>query len=166
MKEEKTIIELYNEIIPPNNYEFRRDFDNTELVNSLSEENKTLIENLLIKDLENNEDILLIETLAKIGSKKSVELIKKKLINNKNLNERIIISYSIYFLTKDTDMIREAYESFLKIDDKYSKVSMFYYLAKFNVLEIKNLISRFVEDEDFLVSYNAKRAIETIKLDN
>jgi hypothetical protein len=38
--------------------------------------------------------------------------------------------------------------------------SAFYYLAKFKLREVDELIASFSDNEDFLIAYNAKRALK------
>ena len=158
----KNIEKKYKEIIPPNNYENRRDFDNKDLIKALSEMEKKSLEDMLIEDLKISDDILIIETLVFLNSIRAIDLIKGKLVNNNNLNERIIISTSLYALSHDKELIEEAYNSFLKIKDKYSKIAMFYYLAKFNNIKVNQLLTEYSKNEDTLLSYNANEALKLI----
>jgi ribosome-binding ATPase YchF (GTP1/OBG family) len=98
---------LIAEIIPPSDYQHRNGFSNNHLIDRLSEYEKNQVEDALInKLLTNNEDTLIVETLAYMKSKKSLailnELLEKpsnnlrKIEKSSNEMSKIIIASSIF----------------------------------------------------------------------
>lgn len=154
--------DLYKTIIPPNNYESRRDFENESIIDGLSVDQKNELEELLINDLLENDDILIIQTLVYLNSGKSIDLILKKLYDSEEPARRIMIASYIYKLDdKKDEMITIARDSFLLVNDIYVKKSMFYYLSSFKNEKLNHLIEKHFNDENYLVSYNAKQALKS-----
>jgi hypothetical protein len=62
-------------------------------------------------------------------------------------------------------MINIAINFLKEMDDKhdpyfaYNLIGAFYYLQKFNNSETERIIKSYINHEDFLVGYNAKRAL-------
>lgn len=151
---------LYSKIIPPDNYQDRKDFYNEDILDSLDEKQKTVIEEMLIKDLRTKCDLLIIESLAHLKSSESINVIENHLQESKDFHDKLIIAWCLYSLGKDREkMIDIAYESFLLIENKYTKTYLFYYLAMFKNDKINNLIKSFFNDKDFLLSSNAKSSL-------
>ncbi len=156
------INELYEKIIPPSTYEYRRDLDNTVIIDGLNDKDKKKLEELLITDLKENDDILIIETLAYLNSKKAINIFLEKLNSTTNPVDKIMISHFIYKLD-DTkkDMIEIAYNSFKLIDENSNaKITMFYYLSYFKNEKLNTLIREYFNHDDYLISNNAKKAIK------
>lgn len=152
--------ELYRKIIPPNNYKDRKDFYNDDILDRLSYLEKAKIEDMLIEDLQSNNDMLIIETLAYIKSIKSLPLIYQKLKDSNNAYNNIIICWHLYSLDqKKEEMITIAYENFFKIDDTYLKTMLFYYLARFNDTKLDSILRSYINDKDILLRSNAKDAL-------
>lgn len=155
------IKELYNEIIPPDNYESRRDFNNEYIIDRLNFNEKSEIEEMLLENLINNYDLLIIETLAYLKSKKSVNVIEKKLTEATNLFDKIVIAWCLFSLDKDKDkMINIAYDSFLKVENDYTKTYLFYYLVKFNNSKLNSLVESYTNSKNILLSHNSKTALK------
>jgi hypothetical protein len=156
----RPVDELINEIIPPADYAHRNGFNNEPIIDTLDDSEKLLIENELIKMILNSNDLLIAETLAYIKSTNSLQVLKNKLDTMTNPNEIIILAAAIFRIdSKDFNMANIAYNSFLTIKDKYSLISLFYYLARFNDTRINKMIRSFFDNKDFLISYNSKRAM-------
>ncbi|NDI99425.1 hypothetical protein GWA97_10105 [Flavobacterium sp. LaA7.5] len=156
------ISKLYKEIIPPNNYENRRDFKNKKIIDSLSKSEKTEIEKLLIAGLKsNNRDLLIIKTLTYMNSKDSIPLMKQHLETPENSSAEVVIAACIYKLdNSEHEMIDVAYNAFLNTNSKYDKIPLFYYLVLFKSEKIDNLIKSYFNDNDVSIAGNAKRAVE------
>lgn len=155
------IEKLYKEIIPIDDYKNRRDFSNEDLMDNLDNEEKVLIEKMLIKDLVSRYDLLVIETLAYIKSGKSIEIIEKRLKEAKEPFDKIIIAWCLYRLNKDRHrMVDIAYNNFLLVNDDYSKTSLFYYLGKFNENKLNSLLKTYTNNKNILLSHNSKAALE------
>ncbi len=66
-------------------------------------------------------------------------------------------------IINDNEMINLAISSFKKMDNpadpyyKYKLISGFYYLSKFSAPATNDVIKSYINHEDYLVSYNARR---------
>lgn len=160
-----------DKIIPPLDYAHRNGFSNIELINKLTNEKKGDLENILInklKFIEDKEfDSLIVETLAYLKSKKALPILQELLIKCSNDTDKLIIASSIFEIDKSNiDMIDIAINLFKKMDNKndayyvYKLVSAFYYLSKFKNSKINNIIKEYTEHPEYLVSYNAKKALQ------
>jgi hypothetical protein len=151
-------------IIPPDDYQHRYEFSNHHLVDELNNYEKKEIENLLINKLHTNpEDILIIETLSYMRSEKAVPAMINSLENCKNSLQKIIIAVSIYKINHEKGMIDVAIDAFKQLYKKWDLVFVFSYLKKFNDKRINDMIKEYVDNPDFLISHNAKRALGIIK---
>ena len=72
---------------------------------------------------------------------------------------KIVIASCIFQIAKDPKMCDLVFEAEKTISDKYSLISMFYYLAKMNHSRINDLIRQYENHSDYLLSYNAKRSL-------
>ncbi len=157
------IKKLYKRIIPPDNYENRKDFYNEDLIDNLIHKKKVLIENMLIEDLKSKYDLLIIETLAYLKSEKSIQLIEKILKKSNEPYDKVIIASSLFSLNYNKDkMIDIAYNNFLEITNDYSKTYLFFYLIKFNDSKTNALIESYTDNKNILLANNSKRALRLI----
>jgi len=155
------IRKLYKKIIPPDNYENRRDFYNEDLIDNLTSEETKLIENMLIKDLISRYDLLLIETLTYLKSTKSIEIIEEKLNEVEEAFDKIIIACCLYKLERNkSEMVDVAYDNFLLIKNDYAKTSLFYYLVKFNNAKLNKLVELYTNSKNILLAHNSKTALQ------
>jgi hypothetical protein len=157
---------LIDKIIPPSDYQHRNGFSNTQIIDQLSEQEKTLVEDALINMLmTKTNDTLIVETLAYLKSVKSLPLLYEFLKNCSDIMARIIVSTSIFEINKDDNMINTAVVSFKELDNNkdayyvYKIISAFYYLIKFKSPEVTDIIEKYVTHKAHLVSYNAKQAL-------
>jgi hypothetical protein len=161
---------IINEIIPPMDYKHRNGFNNIPLINKLTKHEKELLVSALIQklneEIENKfPDTLIIETLAYLKAKSSIETLTKLLNNIKDFDIKLIIACSIYEINGDIKMIEIAINTVKQIDNKnnayyiYSLSSAFYYLAKFKHEKTLKLIKVYLTHPEYLISYNAKEAI-------
>lgn len=162
MKTEK----LINKIIPPSDYQHRNGFSNTHIIEKLSEQEKIIVEDTLIKILmTKTKDMLIVETLAYLKSVKSLPFLYEFLEDCSDIMTRIIVSTSIFEINKDANMINIALNSFKEIDknqDPYSEykiISAFYYLIKFRNTVVNSFIEKYVSHKEPLLSFNAKQAL-------
>lgn len=152
--------ELYKKIIPID-YQEKKDFYNEDILDTLDEKQKSVIERMLIQDLTKKFDLLIIESLAYLKSKQSINVIENHLQESKDPFDKLIIAWCLYSLGKDPErMVNIAYKSFLLIENNNNKTYLFYYLAMFKNDKINDLIKSFFNDDDFLVSSNAKSSLE------
>ena len=153
------IDKIMGDIIPPNDYQHRSGFSNEYLVDKLNTNERSVLEKKLIKLLRKKADMLIVETLAYMNSKKSLSVLYELLQNSDEMN-KIIIASSIFEISKDHKMVKVAKTSFKNItDNKYQLISSFYYLAKFCDSEILQLIRKYTQDSDYLISHNAKQVL-------
>lgn len=154
------ILDKLNSIIPPSEYKYRNGFDNHLLIDELTDNEKNEIENLLFKKLqEGSEDSLIFETLSYLNSKNSVSLMLKSLENCQNALQQIIIAISIFRINHDNKMMDFASNAFNKLNNEYDLISSFSYLQQFNDGNINELIKTHTHNSNFLIAYNAKRAL-------
>ena len=157
---------LINRIIPPADYQHRNGFSNTDIIDKLSEQEKKLMEDALINMLmTKNDDTLIIETLAYLKSVKSLPFLYEFLKNNSDTMSKIIVSTSIFAINQDNDMVDIAITSFKNLENTkdsyyvYKLITAFYYLIKFNKPEVNEIIKEYLNHKEYLLSYNAKRAL-------
>jgi hypothetical protein len=81
----KDIERLINEIIPPDDYQYRNGFSNTHIIDKLNNKERTLVEEVLINMLSDKTDILIVETLAHLQSIKSLPILYRALLKINNL---------------------------------------------------------------------------------
>ena len=51
------------------------------------------------------------------------------------------------------------------VTEKYSRISIFYYLSRFNDPRINKKIRHFINDKDYLIAYNARTSLGIDKAD-
>jgi hypothetical protein len=150
---------LILEIIPPDDYSHRNGFTNTHIIDNLSNQEKDLVEDALLKKLLNKTDLLIVETLAYMKSVKSIPILIDMLNQTSDAMYRLIISTSVFQINKNNDMIAVSLDAFKNLDNVYKKISAFYYLRKFNNEATDAIIRDYTEHSDYLLSYNAKQAL-------
>ena len=156
----REIADIINEIIPQADYSHRNGFNNQPIIDQLDNSERLLLEDELINMIQNNDDLLIAESLAYIKSIKSLNVLKLKLDSVTKPMERIILASCIFKINpSESTMIDIAYDSFIKITDKYVLIGMFYYLAGFNDTRINQRIKSYYKHNDFLLAYNSKRAM-------
>lgn len=85
----------------------------------------------------------------------------------KNGLQKIIITLSVYEIEPNSELIRIAINALKEINSKWDLIFSFHYLGRFNDLVINKTIAEYITDieyskhnsKDFLISYNAKRAL-------
>lgn len=151
-------------IIPPNDYQHRNEFSNHHLVDDLNDDEKKEIEKLLIEKLNSGiKDILIIETLSYMGSEEGMSAMLTSLENCENNLQKVIIAVSIYKINHEDNMINVAAEAFKQLHKKWDLVFVFSYLKEFKDKRINDMIKEYINNPDFLISHNAKRALGIIK---
>ncbi len=152
--------DLISRIIPPNDYLHREGFANTDLIDKLSTIERKYVEDTLITMLKLSDDLLIVETLAYLKSKKSVPILYKMLFENSSSEiSKIVIAAAIYAINIDENMINIVIEHFNTLKSKYSIIPAFNYLKKLNTQKTDDLIRKFTNSSDFLIAYNAKRVL-------
>jgi predicted secreted Zn-dependent protease len=156
----KDINQLLKQIIPPADYQHRNGFSNENIISSLSPKEKIEAEQSLIKMLEKNDDDLIGETLTILKSKNSLPALRKRLEFAKNPSSRIIwASYINEINGGDEEMKNIALKEFEHVTEKYRLISTFHYLSRFQDSRINAMIKTFINDNDYLIAYNARTSI-------
>jgi hypothetical protein len=151
-------------IIPPDDFQHRYEFSNQHMIDELDIHEKKEIEDLLIKKLYLHPgDTLIIETLSYMRSEKAIPAMRISLENCEIPIQKIIISVSIYKINNENKMIDIAIDAFKQLYNKWDLVIVFSYLKGFNDRRINDLIKEYIDNPDFLISHNAKRALGIIK---
>ncbi len=156
---------IINKIIPPSDREHRDGFDNTVYIDELNDYEKAQLEYKLIAMLSNAIDLdyLVVESLEYLKSDKALAELYKKLADDLSSMDILVLASSIFMIINDNEMINLAISSFKKMDNpadpyyKYKLISGFYYLSKFSAPATNDVIKSYINHEDYLVSYNARR---------
>lgn len=159
---------LVEQIIPPDGYSSRNGFSNSHIIDGLSESEKTLVEEELLRKLEFKTDILIVETLSYLGSEKAIPILSKILEDSAIPMEKLIIVISIYSINEDAKMAQLAISIAMEmlesnINSTIQAIPILSYLAKLNVPEVYELIEKYSTHTDFLVSYNAKKLLQKVR---
>lgn len=164
------IDKLVNEVIPPSDYQHRNGFNNIPIIDELTKDEKQLLEKVLIQKLhseaEKEIDTLVVETLAYLKSVASLPFLKKLLEVCNDIVIRLRIAAAIFEISQDAEMVDIAVCLVKEMDNKkdayyvYKLTSAFYYLAKFKNEKTKQLINEYASHPEYLISYNAKQALE------
>ena len=92
----RDIDKLFQEIIPPSDYQHRNGFSNAQIILSLDNDEKMHIERKLINMLESTDDTLIGETLAILKSNNSLPVLKNKLESTSKADLKIIWASYIF----------------------------------------------------------------------
>lgn len=161
------IDDLIKEIIPPATYHYRNGFSNEDIIDSLSPEEKSLVEDRLIQMLlSGSNDLLIIETLVYMRAIKAVPIIIEVLERVRKRGKRLVIIGYLYELTGDKKWIREGMVCFKSIRSKHSIMAAFYTLYKFGTQEAKDILESYVNHKDVLLQSNSRRFLKMLKEQN
>lgn len=156
----QNIDRLIREIIPPADYSHRNGFSNKRIINNLFEEQKIEVEERLFTMLHESDDTLIGETLTFLTSTRSVPLMKEKLDDSNDPASKIVWASFINELQGGSEEMKKvALSEFDRITNDYGRISMFYYLVKFNDKEINDKIRTFFDHPDYLTAYNARQCL-------
>src|SRR5690554_1285800 len=89
---------LMDEILPPSDHQHRNGFSNDHIIDNLDKVEKELVENELLRRLENSNDLLIADTLGYLESKQAIEPLERKLKKTKRPTDRIFLASTIYKL--------------------------------------------------------------------
>ena len=163
------IDKLVDEVIPPSDYQHRNGFNNTHIIDELTDNERQLLEKALIQKLQlevgEEIDTLIVETLAYLKSVASLPVLKKLLEGCNDIIIRLRIATSVFEINQDVEMVDIAVSSVKQMDNKkdayyiYKLTSAFYYLAKFKNEKTTHLIKEYTSHPEYLISYNAKQAL-------
>jgi hypothetical protein len=164
------IDKLVSEVIPPSDYQHRNGFNNIPIIDELTENEKQLLEKALIQKLQSEAekeiDTLIVDTLAYLQSVISLPVLKDILEVSNDIVIRLRIATAIFEISQEAEMVDIAISLVKEMDNKkdayyvYKLTSAFYYLAKFKNEKTKQLIREYTSNPEYLISYNAKQALE------
>ncbi len=143
-----------------------------ELLDVLDADERSRAEDVLIARLSSWRDDWPIIGLGHLRSKKSLPFLKK-ILRNARGSMKAHIATAIWKISSDPKMldvvIRCSYPSIfsrLYPFKTFSQIDIIYCLAEFNNARAVNRLKELQNDTDYLVSYNAKRALNQIKASN
>jgi len=153
--------ELIKRIIPPISRSDKKDreyFNNDEALSKLDSEQLNILEEALIKRIKTSDDILILETLVKLKSLKSIPTLLEKLNSIKDPFEKIKWASLINEIKQgNLEMEKVAFEEFEKLEFVYEvQGTIFHDLIKFKSNRINNLIETYIGHKYFLVAYHAR----------
>lgn len=153
----RNIDHLLEELIPPDDYQHRNGFSNERLVLSLSDTEKLKVEKRLIEMLDVKDDELIGETLTILKSTDSLDSLSKRLNSAKRPTSKIIwASYINEIKGGDEEMKEIALNEFDNVKEKYSRITMFHYLTRFQDSRINENIKGYIDHKDYLTACNAR----------
>jgi hypothetical protein len=155
----RDIDKLFQEIIPPSDYQHRNGFSNEQIILSLDNDEKMHIERKLINMLESTDDTLIGETLAILKSYNSLPILRNKLDSTKKADLKIIWASYIFEISQDDEMKSIALNEFDNVSEKYTRISLFHYLAIFNDPGINEKVKNYINHDDYLTAYNARTSL-------
>ncbi len=155
------IQDILRRVIPPNTRDYREGFQNNQIIDQLNDLEKSALETALIAMLPVTKDPLIIETLAYMKSSNALPALYDKLVTLPDMN--LTTAVCIFEINADSAMIDVALDAARKIASrtdpyrKFSLIYIFFPLSKFKHQKINAFIEQFINDDDFLIAYNAKR---------
>ena len=157
----RDLTKLINDIIPyPDDREHRDGFGNEDIIDKLTDEERKEIENLLLDKLEARpNDLLIVTTLGYMKSKSSLDRLYELLNKEDRQGSKIIIASSIYEIQPDDKLVDIALAAGETLTNWWDLTSIFHYFAKFKNKRTDDFVRQYFTHKDYLVSYNAKRAV-------
>ena len=157
----RNIENLIKEIIPPITRKEREWFTNDNIIAGLNKEEFLAVEKRLIQELEENDDLLIGQTLVEMKSKNALPVLSRRLNKKDSHFEKITWAALINDLKKgDSEMEKIAFNEFEKLEFIYAvQGCIFMDLIKFNSPRINKRIEKFVDHKYDLVAIHAKKAL-------
>ena len=157
----RNIEKLIKEIIPPPTREKREGFTNDKIILGLNKEEFLAVEKRLIQELEENDDLLIGQTLVKMKSEYALPALLLRLSKKDSHFGRIIWAALINDLKNgDSEMEKMAFEEFEKLEFIYAvEGRIFMDLIKFNSSRINKRIEKFIDHKYDLVAHHAKMVL-------
>ncbi|WP_271765997.1 hypothetical protein [Aquimarina algiphila] len=157
----RNIEKLIKEIIPPPTREEREGFTNDKIIAGLNKEEFLAVEKRLIQELEENDDLLIGQTLVEMKSENALPVLSRRLMKKDSHFEKITWAALINDLKKgDSEMEKIAFEEFEKLEFIYAvQGCIFMDLIKFDSPRINKRIEKFVDHKYHLVAIHAKKVL-------
>ena len=145
------------EFLQANTWVQRKDGVPLYLLEKLSIEERSIAEHEMIRSLSLN-DTWPIMGLAHIKSRKALPKLYDLLDQSKE-HYKITLAYAIYQICNNGKMIDIVLDELPKITDQHRLIEIMYLLTAFNNEKITESVIIYLDDEDYLVAYNAARAL-------
>ncbi len=145
------------EFLGANTWAQRKDGVPLDLLDKLSEDELKTAEVELIKSA-NLDDTWPILGLGHIKSTQALPTLYNLLDKSKK-GFKVTIAYSIFQISKDQKMIEIVLQELPKTTDQYELVDVLYMLPAFNDEKINTLLNNYRNHKEYLVAYNATRAL-------
>lgn len=156
----RNINRILEELIPSSDYQSRNGFNNEHLLQHLTEEEKLEVEKRLIEMLDKKDDELIGETFAILKSTDSLMSLSKRLNLAKESTSKIVwASYINEIKGGDKEMKEIALREFDNVTEKYSRITTFHYLIRFQDPRINEKIRTYINYSDYLTAYNARTSL-------
>jgi len=153
------ISELYAKIIPPLDYQHRNGVTTHHLIDQLSDDEKKEVEKKLIENvtiIPRGVDDLIVDNLVHLKAKESVPALRSMLDKVED-HDKIMIAWAIYAIDQDNSMVQIAINSIRNIQNPYTLLHLFSYLAKFKLPETDEELRKHLTHKNEFVRYNASR---------
>lgn len=134
---------------------------NTQKIDSLAEDLRLDVELELLNKVKEEEDLLILETLVYMNSEGVISILEDMINESSSIDSIIYISLLFRLGHGSVKLENTAYNNFLKVKDKYSLISLFYYLTDINSPKINDKIKEYTKSRDVLLSHNSKKALES-----
>lgn len=157
----RNIEKLIKEIIPPPTFEEREGFTNDKIIAGLNKEEFLAVEKRLIQEMEENDDLLIGQTLVEMKSENALPVLLRQLKKKDSHFEKITWAALINDLKKgDSEMEKIAFGEFEKLEFIYAVQGwIFMDLIKFNSPRINKRIEKFVDHKYDLIAHHAKMVL-------
>ncbi|MDY8135462.1 hypothetical protein [Aquimarina sp. 2201CG5-10] len=157
----RNIEKLIWEIVPPPTREEREGFTNYKIIAGLSNEEFLAVEKRLIKELDENDDLLIGQTLVEMKSESALPVLLRRLEKKDSHFEKITWAALINDLKKgDSEMEKIAFKEFEKLEFIYAVQGVIFIdLIKFDSPRINKRIENFVDHKYDLVAHHAKMVL-------
>ena len=157
----RNIEKLIKDIIPPPTREEREGFTNDKIIAGLNKEEFLAVEKRLVQELDENDDLLIAQTLVEMKSESVLPVLSRQLKKKDSYFEKITWAALINDLKKgDSEMEKIAFEEFEKLEFIYAvQGAVFMDLIKFNSPRINKRIEKFVDHKYDLVAHHAKMVL-------
>jgi hypothetical protein len=157
----RNIEDLIKEIIPPPTGKEREWFTNDKIIAGLNKKEFLEVEKRLIQELEENDDLIIAQTLVEMKSENALPVLLRQLKKKDSHFEKITWAALINdFKEGDSEMEKIAFEEFEKLEFIYSvQGCIFMDLIKFNSQRINKRIEKFVDHKYDLVAIHAKKVL-------
>ena len=140
-----------------NGWELCKDGPPLYLIDALHPEEKTFAEQDLIRSLNVN-DLWAVTGLGHMRSTNALPYLQK-LYSQATSYGKITIAHAIFRISSDPKMIELILDEFSQITNESHLIHIIYMLRTFNDLRINNILHELRKSDQYLIAYNATRAL-------